>query len=265
MKCLFGLLATAFALTALAVEFPYTLSCRGVTTPGAEVRVENFVYSLYDRQNVHVIPTEPLWSRRVTTTVEMNGHFTVVLSDSSGSATTPAMLDKKLVDAFALVEGVPELVVADVNGNEVVRTPMTTLRESYVAASAHAVDLVGVSDANVNVTGRIDAYELYAGMLTVGAKSTLPEKCIFVPCKERFLGGSNATELVVRDITTAREAWPSIVAAQRQSIEMKCDFVVTYDRPSGAGAYNLIVPRLTELPVPEKDVQAVAETAFGGL
>lgn len=266
MKCLFSLLAAAFALTALAVEFPYKLSYRGVTSTGTEARVENFVYSLYDRQNVHVIPIEPLWARRITTTVETNGHFNVVLADDSGSAPTPAMLDKKLIDAFALVKGVPEMVVTDVSGNEVARTPMTALREAYVAATTHAVDLVGVKDATVRVTGRIDAYELYAGALTVGEKSTLPEKCILVPNDDRFLGGAQSTELVVREVTTAREAWPAIFAASRTRIaDMPCDFVVTYDRPSGTGAYNLIVPREAPLPVPAKDVQAVAETAFGGL
>lgn len=262
MKILLSLVTTALAFAATASVAPQRLSYRGVTTPSKEARIELFAYSLYDKEK----PNEPLWERTVTTRVETNGNFSVMLFDDAGNAPKAELANTKLVDAFTKITGIPVLGVADLNGNEILRTPMTTLREAQVAATTHAVDVVGVENAKVNVTGCLDAYELYAGTLTVGNKTKLPNTCIFVPYKERFVGGSTNTEIVVKHVQTAREAWPSLVASKRERLtDMPCDLVVTYDRPAGGGAYNVIVPFQGTLEVPKKDVQAVAETAFGGL
>lgn len=267
MKILLSLVTSALALAATAAGVvPRELSYRGETTPSREARIEHFVFSLYDRKNAEETPTEALWARRMTTRVEKNGHFGVSLSDLSGSVTKPELADVKLADALAKVTGIPEIGVTDANGKEILRTPMTTLREAHVAASTHALDVVGVTNAVVTVTGGVNVYELYAGSLTIGKRSTLPEDCVFVPMKERFVGGATNTVIVVKDVHTVREAWPSIVASKREKLEeMRSDVVVTYDRPAGGGAYNVIVRRQGTLEVPKKDVQAVAETAFGGL
>lgn len=264
MKILLSAVTLMLAFAATAAVTPLKLSCRGSTAPSEEARVEHFVYSLGDRDRWG--STVVVWSRTVTTRVEPNGRYCVMLSDDSGSAPKGELADVKLVDALAKIKGTPELIVKDSNGQEIDRTALTTLREAQVAATTHAVDVVGVENAKVNVTGSLDAYELYAGSLTVGSKTTLPGTCVFVPMKERFVGGAEKTEIVVKNVQTEREAWPSIVASKREEYQnMPCDLVVTYDRPMGNGAYNVIVPFQGTLPAPKKDVQAVAETAFGGL
>lgn len=266
MKFLLSTVTLALALAATAAIVPHRFNYRGETTSANSARIEIYVYSLYDRKNAEETPTEPLWARIVTTRVEPNGHFNVVLFDDAGNAPTPAMLDAKIADAFAKISGIAELVVTDLSGKEISRTPMTTLREAQVVATANAVDVVGVENRTLNVTGSLDAYELYVGALTVGSKTTLPSKCVFAPLKDRFVGGSTNTVIVVKDVQTVREAWPAIVSSKREKLEdMPCDLVVTYDRLEGGGAYNVIVPFQGTLPAPKKDVQAVAETAFGGL
>lgn len=266
MKILLSFVATAFAFAATAGLTPLKFSYRGETTPSEDVRIEYFVYSLYDRVTDRYDPDVVLWQRTVATRVEPNGHFGVMLSDDSGNVPKGELANAKLIDVLAKVKGAPELVVTDLSGKEITRTPMTTLREAQVAVTTHAVDVVGVKDAKVSVTGDLDAYELYAGTLTVGNKTILPRTCIFVPMRDRFVGGSTNTVIVVKNVQTEREAWPSIVASKREEYRnMPCDLVVTYDRPAGGGAYNVIVPFQGTLEVPKKDVQAVAETAFGGL
>lgn len=266
MKFLLSTVTLALALAATAAIVPHRFSYRGETQGANSARIESFVYSLYDRKNAEETPTEPLWARIVTTRVEPNGHYSVMLFDDAGNAPTPAMLDAKIADAFAKITGIPEMVVTDLSGKEISRTPMTTLREAQVASTTHAVDVVGVKDRKASMTGNLDIYELYAGALTVGKKTTLPKTCVFAPLKDRFVGGSTNTVIVVKDVQTVREAWPAIVASKREKYEnMPCDLVVTYDRPAGGGAYNVIVPFQGTLEVPKTDVQAVAETAFGGL
>ena len=269
MKNLLCVLLAAWATVASAAV-PNVLTYRGVIAKGdgtPESGVVPITFSIYDSAH----PGVALWSRTFTVVADKEGAFYVELNDRMGANALKTTLS--LTEALAsVVEGEPELGLA-INGEAECRPRqrLGVYLRATRAASAYAAD-AAYTPGMASVAGGAYADAVSAGAVTVpaGGAVTVPEKCSFASMRERPVGGSAQTTVVVGGVSMARAPLPlgeGCYRAGDDGILAPCDLMLVYD--SDQGAFNAIVPRggqvVTGSGTAAANFQTVGVNAFGAV
>lgn len=244
-----ALAAAGLAQAAVPTALLYhgRLAKEGETLEG---RVLMMTFSIYDGKE----STTPVWTLTDSFRLGANGEFTAELKD------------EKLADKLALVKGEAYIALTPAGGTEFPRQKLELYPRAARAARAKSAD---VAYAKQNVYAQ-KAVLGWAGVESLsvpeGGEAVLPPNCTLSGNKEHTLGGAAQTEVVVKNVTTQREAFPAAFAGSTSgcfvTTATASDMIVVYDDEDGA--YSLVLPKGSSVSANGKrTVQTVQGNAFG--
>lgn len=214
-------------------------------------RVLMMTFSIYDGADA----TTPVWKFTDAVRLGVDGEFTAELKDD------------KLADALAQVKGEAYIALKPDGGVEFPRQKLELYPRAARAARAKSAD-VAYAKQNVYVTKKATLAWAGVDSLTVpeGGEAILPADCTLSGGKEHTLGGSKNTEVVVKNVTTQREAYPAALPGSTSgcfvTTATMSDMIVVYDDEDGA--YSLVLPKGSSVSANGKrTVQTVQGNAFG--
>lgn len=213
-------------------------------------RVLMMTFSIYDGAEA----TTPVWTLTDSFRLGTEGEFTAELKD------------EKLADALASVKGDAYIALTPAGGTEFPRQKLELYPRAARAARAKSAD---IAKAKQNVYAK-KATLSWAGVESVtvpeGGEAILPQNCTLSGNEEHKLGGSDKTEVVVKKVTTQRDAFPAAFAGSTSgcfvTTATASDMIVVYDDEDGA--YSLVLPKGSSVSANGKrTVQTVQGNSFG--
>lgn len=213
-------------------------------------RALQMTFSIYDGAEA----TTPVWTFTDAVKLGINGEFTAELKDD------------KLADKLAKVAGDAYIALTPAGGTEFPRQKLELYPRAARAARAKSADAAYAKQNVYAKTATIGWAGVESLTVPEGGEAILPTDCTLSGDKEHTLGGAKTTEVIVKKVTTQRDAYPAAFAGSTSgcfvSTATASDMIVVYDDEDGA--YSLVLPKGSAVSANGKrTVQTVQGNSFG--